>query len=71
MNVVMLHIKLERAVDGALSQMPTLKILTPQHPQVPPLANDSRNRIKIMFNMFSLLFVTTHAKFGIKMKLTW
>ena len=62
----MLHIKLERAVDGAPSQMPTLKILTPQHPQVPPLANDSRNRIRIMFNIFSLLFVTTHAKFGIR-----
>ena len=28
--------KLERAVDGAPSQIPMLKFLTPQHPQVPP-----------------------------------
>ena len=29
--------KLENAVDGAPSQIPMLKFLTPQHPQVPPL----------------------------------
>ena len=32
----MLHIKLERAVDGAPSQIPTLNILTPQHPKSHP-----------------------------------
>ena len=32
-----LHTQLERAVDGAPSQIPTLKFLTPpQHPQIQP-----------------------------------
>ena len=31
-------IQLDRAVDGAPSQILTLKFLTPQHPEVPPRA---------------------------------
>ena len=44
--------KLECAVDGAPSQIPTLKFLTLQHPQVAPLVHDPSNRMKILFNMF-------------------
>ena len=42
--------KLERAVDGAPSQIPTLKLLTPA-PQVPPLGHDPGDRMKIPFDI--------------------
>ena len=58
--------KLERAVDGAPFQTPTLKFLTPQAPRSPTPGHDLGSRMKILFNMFSLLFVRTHTKFGIK-----
>ena len=49
--------KLECAVDGAPSQIPTLKFLTPppQHPGVPPLGYDPSHRIKILFYIISLI----------------
>ena len=46
--------KLECAVDGAPSQIPTLKFLTPQHPKVPPLGHDPGNKMKIPSNLFSI-----------------
>ena len=52
--------ELECAVDGAPSQIPTLKFLTPQHPQVPPLGHDPSNRIKILFNIISFICENTH-----------
>ena len=60
--------KLERAVDGAPSQIPTLKFLTPPAPRSPTPGHDLGNRMKILFNMFSIffIFVRTHTKFGIK-----
>ena len=60
--------KLERAVDVAPSQIPTLKFLTPPPaPTSPTPGHDSGNRMKIMFNMFlSLLCENTHKEFGIK-----
>ena len=56
--------KLERAVDGAPSQIPTLMFLTPpQRPQVSPPGHDPGNRMKFLFNIvFYLLFVRTHTK---------
>ena len=52
--------KLECAVDGAPSQIPTLKFLTPQHPLVPTLGHGPSNRIKILFNIFSFICENTH-----------
>ena len=46
--------RLERAVDGAPSQIPTLKFLTPQ---VPSPGHDLGNRMKILFNMFSIFYL--------------
>ena len=54
------NILLECAVDGAPSQIPTLKFLTPQHLQVPPLGHIPNNRIKILFNIFSFICENTH-----------
>ena len=56
---------LEWAVDGAPSQIPTLKFLTPPAPQVPPLGHDHSNRIKIPFNIYSYICENS-TKFGIK-----
>ena len=42
------NIHLERAVDGAPSQILTFKFW-PQYPQVPPLGHDPGNRMKILF----------------------
>ena len=58
--------KLECAVDGAPSQIPTLKSLTPQHPQALPLGHDPSNRMKILFNIFSFIGEKICTKFGIK-----
>ena len=52
-----LKIKLERAIDGAPSQIPTLKFLTPSTPKSNP-----GDRMKILCDMF----VRTYTKFGIK-----
>ena len=57
---------LERAVHWASSQIPTLKFLTPPAPCSPTPGHDLGNRMKIRFNVFYLLFVRTHTKFGIK-----
>ena len=45
------------AVDRAPSQVPTLKFLTQTAPQVSPLGHDPSNRIKIMFNIFSIFYL--------------
>ena len=61
--------KLECAVDGAPSQIPTLKFLNHPAPKVPHLGHDSSNRLIIDSSVqyvFYLLFVRTHIKFGIK-----
>ena len=56
--------KLECAVDGAPSQIPTLKFLTHPAPQVPTLGHEpSNNSVQYLFY---LLFVRTHTKFGTK-----
>ena len=55
--------KLERAVDGATSQIPTLKLLTPA-PQVPPLGHDPGDRMKIPFDMIHIFYR------GIRFRLT-
>ena len=47
--------KLEHAVDGVPSQIPTLKFLTPQHPQVRPLRHDPGDRMKIPLDMFYIV----------------
>ena len=49
--------KLECAVDGAPSQVPTLKFLTHPAPQVPTLGHEPSNRMKILFNMFSIFYL--------------
>ena len=56
--------ELERAVDVALSQIPTLKSLT-LAPQVMPLGNGTGERMNIPLNMFSIFFARTHTKLGI------
>ena len=57
------YIKLEPAVDGAPSQIPMLKFLPPPPaPQVPPLDHDPGNRMKILFNMFSIFYLWEHTQ---------
>ena len=61
------QIKLERAVDEAPSQIPTLKFLTTHsthksHPEAWPW-QQIENSVQYVFY---LLFVRTHKKFGIK-----
>ena len=56
--------KLERAVDGAPWQIPTLKFLTPPAPAVP--TRGMTLATKNVQYVFYLLFVGTHTKFGIK-----
>ena len=34
----------------------------PQHPQVPPLGHDPSNRMKILFNMFSIFYLWEHTQ---------
>ena len=66
-NMVMLHIKLERAVDGAPSHIPMLKFLTPQNtPKSHPGAWPWQQNENSVQYVFYLLFVRTHTKFGIK-----
>ena len=48
---------LEPAVDGAPSQIPMLKFLTPQAPRSPTPGHDLGNRMKILFNMFSIFYL--------------
>ena len=57
----MKFIKLERAVDGAPSQIPTLRFMTPPAPCSPTPGYDHSVQY-----VFYLLFVRTHTKFGIK-----
>ena len=51
-NPKQLEIKLDRTVDGAPSQIPMLKFLTSQHPQVPLLGHDLGHRMKISVDVF-------------------
>ena len=53
--------KLERAVDD-----PHAKVIDPLAPQVPLRGHDPGNRMKIPFNMFAIIYLSTHTKFGIK-----
>ena len=46
--------KPECAVDGAPSQILTLKFLTHPAPLVPHLGHDPSNRLIILFNMFGI-----------------
>ena len=58
-------IQLERAVDGAPSQIPTVKFLTPTI-KVPSLGHDPGDTMINPFDMFYNVFVRTHTKFGTK-----
>ena len=49
--------KLECAVDGAPLQIPALKFLTPQAHRRPTPGHDLANRMKILFNMFSIFYL--------------
>ena len=51
MNPDQTQIKIERAVDGAPWQIPTLKFLTPPAPCSPTPGHDLGNRMKILFNL--------------------
>ena len=51
------NMQLERAVDGAPSQIPTLKFLTPPAPRSPIPGHDLGNGMKILFNMFSIFYL--------------
>ena len=55
-------------MDGEPLQMPTLKFLTSPAPCSLIPGHDFGNRIKLLFNMFSIffIFVRSHTKFGIK-----
>ena len=55
-------IELERAVDGAPSQIPTQKFLTPPAPLSPTPGHDLGNRMKILFNMFSIFYLWEHTQ---------
>ena len=59
-----ISITLERAVDGAPSQIPRLKFLTPPAPH--PGASPWQQNENSAQYVFYLLFVRTHTKFGIK-----
>ena len=52
--------KLERAVDGAPSQIPMLKFLTSPALPSPTPVHDPGNRMKILFNMFSIFYLWEH-----------
>ena len=56
------ELKLERAVDGAPSQIPTLKFLTHPAPTSPTPGHDSGNRMKILFNMFFIFYLWEHTQ---------
>ena len=45
---------------------PHFKGFDPQHPKVTPLGHDPGNRMKIWFDIWFILFVSTHIKIGIK-----
>ena len=65
------HIKLERAVDGRHLKSPCYSFDPPAPPSPTPGAwSWQQNENSVQYVLF-LLFVRTHAKFGIKMKLTW
>ena len=49
--------KRERVVDGALSQISTLKFLTHKHPQVSPLGHDRGDRMLLPFDMFHTFYL--------------
>ena len=51
-------------IDGAPSQIPTLKFFTPPAPTSPYPGYDPGNRMKILFNMFSIFYLK---EFGIKL----
>ena len=54
-------LKLERAVDGAPSQIPTLKFLTPPAPRSPTPGHDLGNRMKFCSICFlSFICENTH-----------
>ena len=54
--------KLERAVDGVPSQIPTLIFFTPPEPRKPTPGHDLGNRMKILFNMFSIFYLWEHTQ---------
>ena len=60
--MLILITKLERAVDGAPSQIPTLKFLTPPAPHSPKPGHDLGNRMEILFNMFSNFYLWEHTQ---------
>ena len=63
--------QLERTVDGAPSQIPTLKFLTPN--QVPPLRHDPCHIMKILVDLgyvSCVLFVRTQSLVSKSLKLT-
>ena len=60
MGNIILNDKLKRAVDGAPSQIRTLKLMTPPPPpapQVSPLGHGPGLRMKILFNMFYIFYL--------------
>ena len=58
------------AVDGAPSQIPTLKFFTPSTPKSHPW-RDPGNRMKILFNMFSIYFCENTHKVWYKNLWNW
>ena len=58
--------KLERAVHGAPSQIPTLKFLIPQYPQVPPLCAMTQATEWKFCSICSISFIYENTKFGVK-----
>ena len=63
---VKLNLLLERAVDGVPSQIPTLKFLTPSNPKSHPWGIIPSIEWNSAQYVLYPLFVSTHAKFGIK-----
>ena len=47
---------------GRHRKSPRLSFWSSQHPQVPPLGHDPSNRMKILFNMFSIFYLWEHAQ---------
>ena len=65
-HILILEKKHRRRSRWATSQIPMLKFLTAQHPQIRPLSHDSGDRMKMPLDMFYIFNVCKRTKFGIK-----
>ena len=50
---------------GAIAN-PHPQVFDPQYPQAPPLGHDPSDRMKILFDMFHIIYLLSHTMFGIK-----